>query len=158
LAGVVCGGWRTATILHRHGNGGRTVDGEDLAVTQNGLVRSRGRILLLDDDADAVLFATHVLAAGGHFTVEHTADPSVALRAVARDGCDLVLTEADLPGLNCRELVTAMRQLAPRLPIVVLTACLQAGAEADALCELTDSYLTKPVPADQLLATVTRLL
>jgi DNA-binding response OmpR family regulator len=123
----------------------------------SGPARRSGRILLVDADTDAALFAIHVLAKA-HFTVTHTADPAAALRLVADAACDLVLTEADLPGLRCQELVATVRRLAPRLPVVVLAARLPDDAEDAVLRELTSAYLTKPVPADHLVTTVTRLL
>jgi DNA-binding response OmpR family regulator len=126
-------------------------------VITSGPARPGGRILLVEDDADAALFATRVLAKA-QFTVTHTADPAVALRLVAGAACDLVLTEADLPGLRCQELVAAARRLVPRLPVVILTGRLPETAEDIALRALTSAYLTKPVAADHLVATVTRLL
>lgn len=122
----------------------------------SGRARPQGRILLVDDDADAALFATHVLSTLGRFTVTHTADPAAALRLVALGDCDLLLTETDLPGLSCHGLVQAVRQLAPGLPVVVLTVHLLA--DADALRELTDAYLEKPVSASGLIAAVTACL
>jgi DNA-binding NtrC family response regulator len=124
-------------------------------VILSGLARPRGRILLVDDDADAALFATYVLGTVGHFTVTHTADPVTALQLITSDTWNLVLTETDLPGLSGRGLVQAVRRLAPGLPVVVLTAHLLVDAEADALRELADAYLVKPVPADRLIAAVT---
>jgi DNA-binding response OmpR family regulator len=126
-------------------------------VITSGPARPGGRILLVEEDADAALFAIHVLAKA-NFTVTHTADPAAALRLVAAAACDLVLTEADLPGLRCQELVATVRRLAPHLPVVILAARLPDDAEEALLRELTSAYLTKPVPADQLVATVTRLL
>jgi DNA-binding response OmpR family regulator len=41
-------------------------------------VRSRRRILLVEDDAEAARFAVHVLAVMGRFDVTHTFDPAVA--------------------------------------------------------------------------------
>lgn len=127
---------------------------EDLPVIHSGPVR----ILLVDDDVDAALLATHMLAKPGRFTVVHTPDPAAALQLIARGDCDLVLTETELPGLTARELITAIRQFAPGLPIVVLTAHLHGTAEARALRELTDAYLEKPVPPARLITTITTAL
>jgi CheY-like chemotaxis protein len=110
--------------------------------------------MLVDDDADAALFVTHVLSTLGQFAVTHTADPVTALRLVTQGDYDLLLTETELPGLSCLRLVASVRRLAPRLPVIVLTAHLPYGAEKRALRELTDAYLEKPVPADRLIAEV----
>jgi len=142
-------------------------------VTFTSLVNPRGRILLIDDDADAALFVSHVLTTRGQFAVTHTADPVMALRLTARGACDLVLTETDLPGPDlpgpdlietdppgpgCQRLIAALRQIAPHLPVVVLTAHLLCRTDADKLRNLADAYLEKPVPADRLVAVVTATL
>lgn len=122
------------------------------------LARPGGRILLVDDDADAALFATHVLSTVARFSVTHTADPAVALRLATQGGCDLLLTEAYLPGLTGGELTAAVRRLVPGLPVIVLTSRLLGAGEARTLRKLADAYLEKPVPAERLIATATRLL
>jgi CheY-like chemotaxis protein len=124
----------------------------------SGPARRSGRILLVDADTDAALFTAHVLTTRGQFAVTATADPVAALRLIICGACDLVLTEAELPWLSGRRLVAAVRHLVPQLPVVVLTARLLCGAEADTLRELSDAYLEKPVPADRLVATVARAL
>jgi two-component system response regulator HydG len=75
---------------------------------------SRGRILVVEDDPEAALFAVHVLANRGQFDVTHTADPAVALRLAAEQDWDLVLTDMEMPGMTGLELLEALRQVAPR--------------------------------------------
>jgi DNA-binding response OmpR family regulator len=117
----------------------------------------RGRILLVEDDPDAALFAVHVLANRGRFEVTHTADPAVALRLAAAEHWDLVLTDLDLPGMTGLELLGALRRVAPALPVAVVTAH-APGATTAALLRLADEYLEKPLRADQLIATATALI
>jgi CheY-like chemotaxis protein len=127
-------------------------------VILSGRASAPGRVLLVDDDADAALFAAHVLSALGQFVVTHTADPAAALRLVARGDCDLLLTETELPRLSGHGLVQAARQLAPALPVVVLTVHLLDPADAAALRDLTDAYLEKPVSPGHLIAAVATAL
>jgi CheY-like chemotaxis protein len=82
----------------------------------------RGRILLIEDDPDAALFAVYVLANRGQFEVTHTADPAAALRLAAAEHWDLVLTDLDLPGMTGLELLGALRQVAPALPVPAVKA------------------------------------
>jgi two-component system response regulator HydG len=118
---------------------------------------SRGRILLVEDDPEAALFAVHVLANRGQFEVTHTADPVVALRLAAAESWDLVLTDLDLPGMTGLELLGALRRVDPALPVAVVTAHAQDGTLA-ALLNHADEYLEKPMRANQLIATVTGLI
>ena len=114
----------------------------------------RGRILLVEDDPEAALFAVTVLAKRGNFEVTHTADPAVALELAAAQCWDLVVTDVETPGMSGLELLDALRRIAPALPVAVLTAQLSP----DALIGRADEFLTKPVRIDQLLATAAALI
>jgi CheY-like chemotaxis protein len=122
---------------------------------------ARGRVLLVEDDPEAALFATLVLGERGRFEVTHTADPAVALVLAAAGPWDLVLTDVDLPVMSGLELVAALRELAPRVPVLVLTASPSAAFSAAAAlagrpggplgCR-PDGLLIKPVRAERLLS------
>jgi CheY-like chemotaxis protein len=116
---------------------------------------SRGRILLVEDDPEAALFAVHVLATRGRFEVTHTADPAVALQLAAARCWDLVLTDVEMPGMNGLDLLDALRRVAPALPVAVVTA--HVHLRPAALLRHADVFLAKPLRADQLLATATAL-
>jgi two-component system, NtrC family, response regulator HydG len=117
-----------------------------------------GRILVVEDDPEAALFAVHVLANRGHFDVTHTADPAVALRLATAEHWDLVLTDIELPGMSGLELLDALREVAPTLPVAVVTAHVVAGMTQAARLSGADEYLEKPLRIDQLLATATALI
>jgi DNA-binding response OmpR family regulator len=119
---------------------------------------SRGRILIVEDDPDAALFATHVLGNRGGFEVRQTADPAVALRLAADERWDLVLIEAYVPGMTGLELIDALRRLAPALPVVVLTGYAPPAQIATALRSRADDYLTKPLGVDRLIATAAAVI
>lgn len=119
---------------------------------------ARGRILVVEDDPDAALFAVHVLTNRGHFEVTHTADPAVALRLAATEHWDLVLTDLQLPGMSGLELLDALRQVAPALPVAVATAYAPAGMRQAARLRGADEYLEKPLKVATLLATATALI
>jgi DNA-binding response OmpR family regulator len=127
-------------------------------VKSSGAAPARGRILVIEDDPDAAFFAVQVLTTRGHFDVTHTADPAAALRLARTQPWDLVLTDADLPGVTGIDLVQALRLIAPSRPIVVLTAQPDDGTTTTALRRLADEYLQKPVRVARLLATATELI
>jgi CheY-like chemotaxis protein len=119
---------------------------------------TRGRILLVEDDPEAALFAVHVLTKRAQFDVTHTADPAVALELAAGGQWDLVLTDLELPGMTGLELLHALRQAAPALPVAVVTANVPTGTTHEALLSEADSYLSKPLRIDQLISTATDLI
>jgi DNA-binding response OmpR family regulator len=115
------------------------------------------RILVLEDDPDAALFAIHVLSTRGRFEVVHAPHSASALHMAATEPWNLVLTGMELPGLAGLELLQALRETAPGLPVVVLTGHPLDEPLAAALSDLASAVLTKPVPVARLLATVTAL-
>jgi CheY-like chemotaxis protein len=115
----------------------------------------RGRILLVEDDPEAALFAVTVLSKRGQFEVTHTADPAVALELAAARCWDLVVTDMEMPGMTGLELLDALRRIAPALPVAVVTA--HVHLRTAALLRRADEFLTKPVRVDQLLAMATTL-
>ena len=116
-----------------------------------------GRILLIEDDPVAAHFAMHVLGKRGGFDVRHTPDPAVALQLAGSEAWDLVLTDAELPGMTGLELLTALRQLAPALPVAVITAHEPADPAVQPLRAAADEFLHKPVRPQQLRATAASL-
>jgi DNA-binding response OmpR family regulator len=117
---------------------------------------TRGRILVVEDDPEAALFAVYVLVNRGGFEVTHTADPAAALRLAAAEHWDLLLTDQDLPGMTGLELLGALRTVAPGLPVALVSA--HAAATTDALIGQADEYLEKPLRVDQLIAMATALI
>jgi CheY-like chemotaxis protein len=115
------------------------------------------RILVVEDDPEAALFAVHVLTKRGKFEVVHTADPAEALRLVTDEHWDLLLTDLEMPGMTGLELLAELRQVAPALPVAVTSAHVLDGTLA-ALVGQADEYLEKPLRVDKLIATATALI
>jgi len=126
----------------------------------------RGRVLIVEDDPEAALFATVVLGERGGFDVTHTADPAVACVLAASGPWDLVLTDLDLPVMSGLELLAALRERVPRVPVLLLTASPAdvfpgpagaAGRPGDPASGRPDGLLVKPVRAERLLSAVMKL-
>jgi two-component system response regulator FlrC len=120
-------------------------------------VGPRPRILVVEDDPEAALFLVHVLANRCRFEVIHTADPVTALRLAADEPWDLVLTDLGMPGMTGLELLGAPRQVAPALPVAVVSAHVLDGVPAGLLGH-ADHYLERPLRVDRLIETATALI
>jgi CheY-like chemotaxis protein len=118
----------------------------------------RGRILLVEDDHEAAWFAAHVLTTMGRFDVVHIADPRVALDRACSERWDLVLTDLHLPAMTGLDLLVALRQAVPALPVVVVTADASPGPGTDTARRQADAFLRKPVPAARLVEVATALI
>ena len=112
-----------------------------------------GRVLVVDDDTAIREFVALALQDEG-YAVATAADGREALERCAAFGPDLVLLDLNMPGLDGWQTRARLRETAPRLPVVFMTAGQHAASEAarhDAA-----GALPKPFDLDQLLALVAR--
>ncbi|MGH8905705.1 MAG: SpoIIE family protein phosphatase [Egibacteraceae bacterium] len=116
--------------------------------------QDRGRILLVDDNADMRCYVTRLLSR--HWEVEAVGDGLAALAAARRQAPDLVLTDVLMPGLDGLRLLRSLREdpATSRVPVVMVSA--RAGEEAaiEGLDAGADDYLVKPFSARELVARV----
>ena len=118
----------------------------------------RGRVLIVEDDPEAALFATLVLRERGRFEVTHTADPAVALVLATSRPWDLVLTDMDLPVMSGLELLAALRELTPGVPVLLVTASpARVLPVAPDSAGRPDGLLIQPFRAERLLTAAATL-
>jgi len=113
-------------------------------------------ILVIDDEPDIRQLLADVLASEGH-KVQTVADGDAALDLLRRQPFDLALVDIWLPGVHGLELVHRLRELAPDLPLVLITARPALETAVLALRLGVDDYLTKPLDLKTVRATVARL-
>lgn len=102
------------------------------------LPKSRGTILIVDDEADTLWFITKSFQPAGYDTL--TAGSGMeALKIVEECGkkIDLVILDLHMPGMGGVEVLKSIRKFQPDLPVIVLTAlhdeqeqCEKLGIEA----------------------------
>ncbi|RKT45754.1 response regulator [Thiocapsa rosea] len=117
------------------------------------------RVLVVDDQPVAALFAARVLESAGMLT-ERVGDALAVLDALDAFVPDLVLMDLHMPGASGIELTRIIREQDrfADLPIVFLSAELDAEQQMAALRVGGDDFLAKPVAPDQLLACVRQRL
>src|SRR5262249_37088831 len=99
--------------------------------------RSRGRVLIADDQ-QPVLFALQMLLSGSGFSTETVTHPSWVLRALETESFDAVImdlnyTRDTIGGAEGLELVSKIRSLDKLLPVVVMTAWSSVDLAVDAM-------------------------
>jgi signal transduction histidine kinase/DNA-binding response OmpR family regulator len=119
-----------------------------------GTGRPRGRILLVDDNADLRDHLTRLLRP--LWDVTTAVDGRAALELAARQEFDLVLTDVMMPRLDGYGLIAALRadERTSNMPIVVLSARAGEEASSEGLAVGADDYLVKPFSARDLTARV----
>ena len=121
------------------------------------------RILIIDDD-DAVRRATTIMLESRGFEVVAVDGGQAGLDAVRAGAFDAVIVDLFMPGMDGRDTIRALRQHAPRMPIIAasgaMAPALPGAAEtpADATDVGADFNLHKPFRPRQLLDAVRQLL
>jgi CheY-like chemotaxis protein len=120
--------------------------------------RARATVLLAEDDRSLRRYLEVVLRRAG-YEVLTAADGLEAMKALLSNAVDAVVTDAVMPHLSGHELCRFLRNhpKLKSLPVVLLSGA-DASARPDASDARADVYLSKPVPAEELAESLTRLL
>ncbi|MGD2205819.1 MAG: response regulator transcription factor [Anaerolineae bacterium] len=114
------------------------------------------RILLADDQPKVRLGLRLLLAQEQDMTVvAEVAEAQSLMAQVKETRPDLVLLDWGLQKAAGAEQVSALRQASPRLAVIVLSAL--PGAEASALANGADTFVSKADPPEKLLAAIRAL-
>lgn len=116
------------------------------------------RVLVADDQPD-VLEALRLLLKGEGYEIATASSPAGVLRAVEREGYDLVLmdlnyTRDTTSGREGLDLLARLRELDGDLPVVVMTAWGSVDGAVEAMRRGARDYVEKPWDNDRVLATV----
>src|SRR5262245_26348238 len=111
------------------------------------------RILVVEDD-NATRRGMAQLLTGAGYEVAETASMTEAIRLLASDTPDLVITDLRLAEFNGLYLAAVNPQ---RIPVIIVTGYADRGLETEAR-ELGADFLLKPVKPSHLLAVVERRL
>jgi two-component system sensor histidine kinase/response regulator len=122
---------------------------------------ARLRLLVVDDNPVNRLVATRLLEKR-HHVVTSAVNGREALEMIERGTFDCILMDVEMPVLDGIE-ATAMirdreRTAGGHLPIIAMTAHAMAGDLERCLAAGMDAYLTKPMKAADVFATVERVL
>ncbi|HVV70656.1 MAG TPA: response regulator, partial [Verrucomicrobiae bacterium] len=99
----------------------------------------RKRILLVDDEL-AVRQSLRILLARDEHTVVEANNGAEAFALFSQGNFDLVVTDFEMPFVKGNELAARIKQVAPRLPILMLTAYEQRPTRENPV----DTVLSKP--------------
>lgn len=115
------------------------------------------RVVVVEDDADVALYTKTVLEKHGACIVLALSDGREAAGVIAEFEPDVLVTDIELPGMSGLDLIAQVRDVAPSLPVIVMTAHASVDYAVSALRNQADEFLTKPVTSAALLGHVTRL-
>ncbi len=117
----------------------------------------RGRILIADDEEAARRGLAQILTDDG-YEVSLAKDGEEALRLVAQESPDVLLTDLRMPVMDGHELLSRVRRSQPDVAVVIMTAHGTIPSAVRALREGAEDYLTKPIDVEDLERLLERVL
>ena len=112
------------------------------------------KILVVDDSLTDRALAGGLLKKSFECAISEAPDGEAALSQIEQDPPDLVLTDLEMPGLNGLQLVAAIKEDHPLIPVILMTAKGSEETAAQALQLGAASYVPKRRLADDLASTV----
>ncbi len=107
------------------------------------------RILLVDDEEDFLDATSKRLRRRG-FEVKTATRCGEALPVVGAGWPDVVVLDMMLPDVDGMECLRRMKQAAPHVPVVMLTAHASIQAGLDGIAQGASDYCLKPIELDAL--------
>jgi DNA-binding NtrC family response regulator len=117
----------------------------------------RGKILVVDDEANARSALAELLDDAG-YSVSTAADGRTALLQMEQSDPDVVLTDLKMPGMDGLSLIEQGKPRSPHTTFIVMTAFATIDTAVRAIKLGAESYLTKPLELDAVIAIVDRAL
>ncbi len=114
-------------------------------------------ILWVDDEAE-LLEPHRLLLSDKGYVVESATNADDALEMLRRQPYDLALLDEQMPGMRGLDAYRVMRELAPSMPVVMVTKSEEDATLREAIGANIRDYLVKPVAPRQVLTVVTRIL
>jgi signal transduction histidine kinase/CheY-like chemotaxis protein len=116
------------------------------------------RVLVVEDRDDVRASMSRILSHHG-FDVTESSDGDGALRQLADDRAfALMCIDGVMPGLQTATVIEKARELAPAMPVLVCSGHVQEELLRRGISTGRYAFLSKPFSAQQLLASVTRVL
>ena len=119
------------------------------------MTEGQGLLLVVDDNEEMRNMLARRLERKG-YTVATASDAMEGLQTVLRDPIELVLLDHMMPGIDGLEALKLLRHKysATELPVIMVTARMDADNMADALELGANDYVTKPVDFPALLGQI----
>ncbi len=131
--------------------------GRDMRLTSPAMSATRGRILIVDDEANAREALAELLADDGYETAT-ASDGQKAIPLLASFAPHVVLTDLKMPGMDGIALIGRVKTLRPTAACVVMTAFGSIDTAVAAIKAGAETYLTKPLDMDAVSALVGRAM
>src|SRR5207248_2732527 len=107
------------------------------------------KVLVVDDEANLRKVLAAMLRRDG-FDVTVAADGDQGLAEFQKNGADIVVTDLVMPKLGGLELLRAVNNLDPEVPVIIITAHGTVDSAVEAIKLGAFDYITKPFDQTEL--------
>ena len=112
------------------------------------------KILIADDDENVRFLFSDMLGEAG-FEIHTAVDGLQALKSLQDEKFDLVMTDIRMPEVNGQTLITCLRTMYQKVPVIIVSGFKDHG---ETLGKNIRAILLKPVDLDNLLKVVNEIL
>ena len=128
-----------------------------LLPARNAPLKTKMRILLVEDEPDLALWLTRSLEKKG-FAIEWSNDGLLAYRRLQVEEFDAVILDLGIPTMDGQTVLNRLRAEDNRSPILILTARDSLADRVDTLESGADDFLPKPFQIEELVARLNALI
>jgi len=114
-------------------------------------------VLIVDDD-ESILEVLEARLSAADFTVSMATSGPNALKALEKNGMDVVVSDMKMPEMSGLELLARIRAKSMHMPVIFLTAYGTIPGAVDAVRAGAIDYLTKPFDGKDLVAKINQIL
>src|SRR5687768_11345976 len=114
-------------------------------------------ILWVDDESE-LLESHRIFLRSKGYEVEWASNADDAVELLRRRPFDILLLDEQMPGKRGLEAYRDVRELAPNLPVVMVTKSEEDATLREAIGVNIRDYLIKPINPRQVLSVITRIL
>ena len=112
-------------------------------------MRTKGRIVVIDDEVNAAAALEKLLQEDG-YEVAAANDARTGLSLLERTDPDIVLTDLRMPGMDGLELLAKVKQIRPETMVILMTAYGTVKTAVRAMKLGAEDYLAKPIDFEEL--------
>ncbi len=119
---------------------------------------ARPRILVVEDDAALREALTDTLELANYEVLEADSGEQALARLSEDNDCQMIVSDVNMGGMSGQELLQAVKQQHPQIPMMLITAYASVSQSVDAIKQGAVDYLVKPFEPSLLVETLARHL